>query len=97
MLQGYTYTQALRMYRKHGVRVAVPLSTAAKRIAQQRANNASGLRELAAAQLPGVHRGFMQSDQEFAAELLAMRCNVAEGMYLEDALAMHGFATRVVA
>ena len=48
MLQGYTYTQALRMYRKYGVRVAVPCSALALRKARARtANNMQGVCEMA--------------------------------------------------
>jgi hypothetical protein len=48
MLQGYTYTQALRMYRKYGVRVAVPVSAHALRIAANKraASSYQGVTEM---------------------------------------------------
>lgn len=76
MLQGYTHTQALRLYRKYGVRVAVPLSTAAVRIARTRASSKAGLAELSLISDPYMVRASYQSDAEFHAELLAMRAAV---------------------
>lgn len=48
MLQGYTHNQALRMYRKYGVRVAVPCSAAALRKAAARtaASSVQGVCEM---------------------------------------------------
>ena len=98
MLTNYTATQALRMYRKYGVRVSVPLSQHALQLAHKRAaNRTAGLRELAAQQLPGVRRGTFQSDTEFHNELLAMRCEVHTGTPQHVAVPMHNFATRVIA
>ena len=97
-LTNYTHAQALRLYRTHGVRVSVPVSAAALRKA--RANSAArvqGLNELAAQQLPGVQRAWFQTDSEFHAELLAMRAEVHAGTSAPHALAMHGFAQRVIA
>lgn len=76
MLQGYTHKQALRMYRKYGVRVAVPLSTAAKRIARVRASSKAGLAELSFAQQPHIVRGTFESENDFNAWLLAARAQV---------------------
>jgi hypothetical protein len=77
MLQGYTYNQALRLYRTHKVRVAVPLSPAALRKARVRgAALRAGLAEVAVAQLPYVRRGTFQSETDFQNELLAMRTEV---------------------
>ncbi len=98
MVSMYTYSQALRMYRAHGVRVPVQLSASALALHRKRTRGATtGLRELAAAQLPTVHRSTYQSDADFAAELLAMRCDVADGMPVAVALPLHNFATRAFA
>jgi hypothetical protein len=76
MLQGYTHSQALRLYRKHKVRVAVPLSPLAMRKAAQRATTRAGLSELALVAHPSMVRGTFQSETEFQMELLAMRAAV---------------------
>lgn len=73
MLTNYTYSQALRMYRTHKVRVAVPLSALALRKARVRATTQAGLRELQVTNHPVNYRAPFQSDTEFNNELNAMR------------------------
>lgn len=76
MLQGYTHNQALRMYRKHGVRVAVPLSAGAMRKARTRASSKAGLAELAFVAQPHIVRGTFEAQSDFDQWLLAMRAAV---------------------
>lgn len=78
MLQGYTHTQALRLYRKYGVRVAVPLSALAMRKARARKGAASsaGLAELSFVALPHVHRALFESNESFDTWLLQERAAV---------------------
>lgn len=88
MLQLYTYAQALRLFRAHRVRVSVPLSAHALRIARTQARTATraGLAELAVTALPCMVRATFQSNEDFERELRDMRVDAHTA---QVALEMH--------
>lgn len=98
-MHGFTQKElvAHRLFTRYGVRAKLALSAPALRIARTRTQASAGLRELQAATYPTVHRGFMQSDAEFAAELQAMRAEVHAGAPIAAALMQHGFGVRHIA
>lgn len=83
----YTHNQALRMYRKYGVRVPVALQpgTITKLAALRNTRSSAGLAELTVTSNPYNVRAPFQSDAEFHAELLQMRTFAHEAQLAAEA------------